>query len=109
MQNVECDGNCVPQVGWHGECTWGAKVDWHECVILPNSKIAYKLIVQDNWYIDKISKNHEFRPIKSEREKAIDEIHAVIDSRLDSVLDTVISGKRQIAEALYDAGLRFKD
>ena len=100
----------LPPVG--AECEWSQNgSSWEECVIIfyyMNTLVLDHLKHRGNVRLLK-TEQMQFRPIKSEREKAIDEIHAVIDSRLDSVLDTVISGKRQIAEALYDAGLRFKD
>jgi hypothetical protein len=64
--------NGIPPVGWHGECTWGAKEAWPKCVILANGKIAIERY--ENWHFSSIAdyREIEFRLIRSqaEREKA---------------------------------------
>ena len=32
----------TPDVGWQGECTWGAQSNWFECMSLPDGFIAIK-------------------------------------------------------------------
>lgn len=34
------NGEDWPAVGWHGSCTWGAREEWYECVILPGQTAA---------------------------------------------------------------------
>ena len=36
------DGKGWPPIVWHGQVTWGSKVDWYECVIMPDGSVAYK-------------------------------------------------------------------
>ena len=36
------DGKGWPPIAWHGQVTWGSKVDWYECVIMPDGNVAYK-------------------------------------------------------------------
>jgi hypothetical protein len=61
--------NGIPPVGWHGECTWGNKENSHECVILPDLKIAINFYT--SWSVDQISQLEgvEFRPIRSQAER----------------------------------------
>src|SRR5690606_1562127 len=68
-----CNGEGFPPVGWHGECTWGKKAVWHDCVVCPE-RVAYK-VVTGEWVVTKISSLEavEFRPIRSERERWVEE------------------------------------
>jgi hypothetical protein len=61
--------NGIPPVGWHGECTWGNKENSHECVILPDLKIAINFYT--SWSVDQLSQLEgvEFRPIRSHAER----------------------------------------
>lgn len=92
-----------PPIGWHGECTYGARVAWRECVILPRNKIA---IFGDNFQkIEQIENSYHFRPIKTDRELAIEAALKVfsVGIETDKLLFTM-------AGALFDAGLlRSKD
>lgn len=90
-----------PPVGWHGQITWGAKVKWYECVILPNGRIARDTQNHD-WGIFEIDKHADvqFRPIKSEREKFVDVVLSLMP------LSVNIDAQKAIVRALYDAGFR---
>lgn len=92
MSNITINENSI---GWHGECTWGDKVYWHECVILPKNKIA----VFDLDSIMVLSDDFDFRPIKTERELAIEEMAKVMSKG-------TVSTYMSVAEKLYDAGYR---
>src|SRR5690554_2232432 len=47
------NGEGLPQVGWHGEITWGRKATWYECVICPGC-VAYKH-PSGRWITDELS------------------------------------------------------
>lgn len=83
----------LPPVGWHGEVTWGAKVEWYECVILPRGRVA-RADRLGEWCALPISEHEsiEFRPIKTERERFVDTVLKITD---DEVL----------ANELYKSGL----
>jgi hypothetical protein len=101
----EWDGEGLPPVGWHGECTWGNKENSHECVILPGLKIAINFYT--SWSVDQISQLEEveFRPIRSqeqrEREEIINAAVKVIDVRFGSPRSIYVG----YCESLYDAGM----
>jgi hypothetical protein len=74
--------NGIPTAPWHGECTWGDKVKWHECVILPTGRIAMDSYgawnIRHTFELDKVS----FRPIRSQAERERDELAEVINRGL---------------------------
>lgn len=54
----------IPPVGWYGQCTWGAKNAWVECVILPLGRIARD--TSQGWGMYDIGDlpNLDFRPFE---------------------------------------------
>jgi len=66
MENTDINKQVV---GSHLEVTWGHKKVWYECVILPKSRIA---IDRSGWHVMEWQEDFAFRPIKSDRDKAID-------------------------------------
>jgi hypothetical protein len=71
--------NGIPPAGWHGECTWGNKENSHECVILPDLKIAINFYT--SWSVDQISQLEgvEFRPIRSQAERERKELATFLE------------------------------
>jgi hypothetical protein len=92
--------NGIPPVGWHGECTWGNKENSHECVILPDLKIAINFYT--SWSVDQISQLEgvEFCPIRSQANRERD---TAIDYAFSKL--TEFREARQVLGDLYDAGL----
>lgn len=70
---VEWDGK-APHVGWHGECTWGDKAVWFECVILPAGRIAKDKYGE--WEVADMVRlrNIEFRPTRTKEQRQRDEL-----------------------------------
>lgn len=89
-----------PVVGFHGECIWGTKVTWCECVILPEGKLIYKNtnLPIDRWIEMDIPENAEFRPIKSDRELFIEKANNAIRGDIFTIDDRL--------GAMYDAGFK---
>jgi hypothetical protein len=67
--SAEWDGQGWPPFCWHGECTWGAKISWSECIILTGWQIAK--IFFGKWEVFSIADldKIEFRPILSHEER----------------------------------------
>jgi hypothetical protein len=101
----EWDNTGLPPVGWHGQCTWGLKVQWDECVILPGREIAKHEL--SGWRVSYIADYREiqFRPIRSQaerdREEIINAAVKVIDVRFGSPRSIYVG----YCESLYDAGM----
>lgn len=89
----------LPPVGWHGECTWGMRANFFECVILPYGKLA-RASYGGDWAISPIGEHREieFRPICTERKKAIEAAAKIAEEHNKS-------GAKEFYGALYDAGL----
>jgi hypothetical protein len=98
--SAEWDGN-IPPVGWHGECTWGRKCEWSECVILPVGKIAKHEF--NGWFVRVIDDYRaiDFRPIRSQADRDREEII----NAADAVMARAMEEGQPMAEALYAAGL----
>jgi hypothetical protein len=75
----EWDGEELPPVGWHGQCTWGLKVQWNECVILPGREIAKHEL--SGWRVSYIADYREiqFRPIRSQAERERKELATFLE------------------------------
>lgn len=108
VEAEQWNGEGLPPVGWHGECTWGAKSTWHECVVCP-SVIAYKNIC-GRWVTDVFDSlgNLEFRPLRTEREKWIDDAHKIANDgggfaasvqAIGALYDAIKSGQIKAPEA----------
>lgn len=95
----EYEGETFPPVGWHGEVTWGRKVEWHECVICPGC-VAYESPI-GRWITDVPSSlpGFEFRPLRNERERWIED--AAVFAHKDAVLTPEQSSFA--AGVIYDA------
>jgi hypothetical protein len=72
------DGEGLPPVGWHGQCTWGLKVQWDECVILPGKEIAKHEL--SGWSVSYIADYREiqFRPIRSQAEREREDLAEIL-------------------------------
>lgn len=103
----------IPDTGSHLEVTFGNKSIWHECVVLPNKKIAIDRYA--GWHVMAWQDDFEFRPLKSYRDKAIE---AAIDMLPDSCIfvdlyncesGELLLGMKEKLESFfgkyYDAGL----
>jgi hypothetical protein len=77
--SAEWDGQGLPPVGWHGQCTWGLKVQWDECVILPGRGIAKHEL--SGWSVSYIADYREiqFRPIRSQAEREREELATFLE------------------------------
>jgi hypothetical protein len=75
----EWDGEGLPPVGWHGQCTWGLKVQWNECVILPGGEIAKHEL--SGWRVSYIADYREiqFRPIRSQADRERKELATFLE------------------------------
>lgn len=99
----------LPPVGWHGECTWGQKVNWFECVMLPRYCLA--LYKHGGWSLMDIfpEAGHEFRPLKTDAEREREEVwNEAVKVAHEATKHFGISGQIPMAtimSALYDAGL----
>lgn len=98
----------LPPVGT--ECEWDTKEnDFHE-------KVQIAAIVKGKFFPVAIMQFYDdfgieadptrFRPIKSDREKAIEEIYSILASRIGLYTEAHAEKCRFAAEALYDAGYR---
>jgi hypothetical protein len=98
----EWDGN-IPPVGWHGECTWGRKCEWSECVILPVGKIAKQEF--NGWFVRVIDDYRaiEFRPIRSQAEQEREDLAKVLVECHDTTINSVISGSDEIKALRFAA------
>jgi hypothetical protein len=93
--------NNQPSIGSHLEVTWGNKSMWHECVVLPKNKIAIDR--HAGWHVIAWQNDFEFRPIKSDREKAIEAAMEVALSQ--AYFGETLSICERFSNGLYDAGL----
>lgn len=93
-----------PPIGTLCEFSWAPKVNWYECVILPDNYIASKKSGND-WSVKHKSEFSDlfFRPIKSEKDKVI---QAAASEFHKKCMDDY-SGQPFIdgLTALYDAGM----
>lgn len=97
------NGQGLPPVGTHCECTWGWKGLWVECIYHGKLRNGMPIIEElDGGLMEFESalENVEFRPLKSEAElkrgKAVADIAEIIDC-----IKT-----HHAAELVYDAGYR---
>jgi hypothetical protein len=100
--------NGIPPAGWHGECTWGNKENSHECVILPDLKIAINFYT--SWSVDQISQLEgvEFRPIRSQAEREREPVIIAALRAADPPADDEIHPRQYLIDSLnilYDAGM----
>lgn len=61
--------NDKPLVGWHGECTWGTRCRWNECVALPDNEYAVKFV--GGWKVKPLrwfAGILRFRPLQTEHD-----------------------------------------
>jgi hypothetical protein len=93
----------LPPVGLLCEFTWGNQTEWHDCMRIDEDNVAFKWFAE--WRIKQLcnAPSNTFRPIRTEREKAIEAaaqaFHArcIVDYSGQPFLDGL--------GALYDAGL----
>jgi hypothetical protein len=99
----EWDNTGLPPVGWHGECTWGRKCEWSECVILPVGKIAKHEF--NGWFVRVIDDYRaiEFRPIRSQAEQELEDLAKVLVECQDTTINSVISGSDEIKALRFAA------
>jgi hypothetical protein len=98
--SAKWDGRGVPFFCWRGECTWGAKISWSECIMLTGGQIAKEYF--GKWEVFSIDQLYkiEFRPMPSQSEKDRD---LAIDHAFSKL--TEFREARQVLGDLYDAGL----
>jgi hypothetical protein len=104
----EWDGEGLPPVGWHGQCTWGLKVQWNECVILPGKEIAKHEL--SGWRVSYIADYREiqFRPIRSQAEREREPVIIAALRAADPPADDEIHPRQYLIDSLnilYDAGM----
>ena len=95
----------LPPVGT--ECEIKMPRIWKKCKIMGSAEeygIPVVLVQVGKRAFLTSGTHHSFRPIKSEREKAIDEIKSIIVSQGWLSADGTVSG--EIAAKIYDAGFR---
>ena len=94
------NGEGLPPVGTHAEVAWGTKSLWYECVTIRDGAIA---INRNGWHVMRNQSDFEFRPIKTERELAIEAaIKPILSAQVEIKSNKWAS---DIAGKLYDAGL----
>lgn len=96
----------LPPVGT--ECEVLRASGWNRCEIKAHMKEAGNTCavyqMYNSWGFDS---NHErYRPIKTEREIAIEDLKKTVVYSSESILSLSGTAAKQIATALYDAGYR---
>ena len=100
------DGEGYPPIGWHGQFTWGEKVNWFECVMLPSKILArYKYGTWDLVHTFG-QKDLEFRLLPDKAQRDRDEVITsarvmLLNMHADPILEDVL-------DALYDTGRLIK-
>ena len=94
----EVESNELPAVGSHLEVSWGKKVAWYECVVLPSNRLAIDRYA--GWHVVGWRDDYEFRPLKTEKEKFVERLVLIMNDNTNATF-TEISG------VLYDKDLRF--
>jgi hypothetical protein len=101
---TEWNGEGIPPVGTECEATWGAKVAWMRCVILPENKVYLKK--STGWEVQSVDDcwggPFEFRPLQSEEQKQVVELTDIII--VANYSDSVTAF--EVAKAIYNAGFR---
>lgn len=99
--DVAFKGGPLP-VGWHGECSWGQKVNWVECIKLLGNLIARRKFHWDSreWIVDSIEPDYEFRPLKSDRERWVE---LAVDAYKSSKKGIYTNCELKCIELIYDA------
>jgi hypothetical protein len=88
----------LPPVGWHGEIRHSGHRCWHECFVMPDNAVVIKPLLSE-WSESvacSIRDTDQFRPIRTEEDKAVEEMLVV----------TGCSGSDYAMRALYAAGYR---
>lgn len=100
----------LPPVGWHGECAWGSKVNFFECVILPNMILARKDVGGD-WVVLPLGKHKqiEFRPIKTDKENFIETALSNFDEIRDQFPPAKNEWLTKLFGQMFDAGFKVPD
>jgi hypothetical protein len=90
----------VPEVGFHGECTYAGRT--LECVVVLKNRVC----VFDHGFevITPITPDLDIRPIKSEREKFVENA-----LKLDCEPHEGMLSRSDFVGAMYDAGCRFME
>ena len=89
----DSDGN-IP-IGWHGECTWGYRGSWYECVMLPDGKIYHNTAF--GWCVRCVDESYRWRPLNSEEKAKRESLKKLITSagisnaRSEHVIDNILS------------------
>lgn len=94
----------LPPIGWHGECTWGTKVDWCECVMLPYKWAAVNMSQRgQGWELRPID-GYEFRQLKPKAQRDREELVDIVCGQGFLSKDGNVSW--EIADAIIAAGWR---
>ncbi len=96
MSNEWFEKGELPPIGYVCEATWGKEVTWHKCLIIPDSMAAVKS-TSGSWILISVD-DLKFRPIKSEREKAIEAANEIW-------MRPELKSKSDVFGALFDAGM----
>lgn len=98
----------LPPVGTHCEITWGARVRWYECIVLPDQAVIIKeTIGNSGWrtHSQNIPDDVEFRPLRTGRDRAINAAYRSLPlEQFPSDSVGWQGSARRIIGALYDAG-----
>ena len=98
-----------PEAGWHGECTCGPCWAWLECIILDENCFVAK--AANTWLIRYKHEltNLQFRPLRTEREKAIESACNIVDAGDYNSSIEISFALRKAIEDLIDAGFRLPE
>jgi hypothetical protein len=97
----------LPPVGWHGEIRHSGHRCWHECFVMPDNAVVIKPLLSE-WSESvacSIRDTDQFRPIRTEEDKAVECMMEVIAEEFNKSGDEW-AGTEDIAKAIYAAGYR---
>ena len=101
---TEWYGEGWPPIGWHGQFTWGSKVDWFECIIMPDKSICIKDQKSERWRTSHVrfTDNPEFKALYTSKEQ---ERIDIIDYAVNVMSTRLV---KYGVENLYDLGMLVK-
>jgi hypothetical protein len=97
----------LPPVGWHGEIRHSGHRCWHECFVMPDNAVVIKPLLSE-WSESvacSIRDTDQFRPLRTEEDKAVECMMEVIAEEFNKSGDEW-AGTEDIAKAIYAAGYR---
>jgi hypothetical protein len=96
----------LPPVGWHGEIRHSGHRCWHECFVMPDNAVVIKPLLSE-WSESvacSIRDTDQFRPIRTEEDKSVDEMLLLDPYDMNSGVGMM--SRQDFCRTLYRAGYR---